>query len=60
MSRPSKPMPKNTNSRFTTRNNKQYIFSKLVKASKTKNESSTQTDEIITSSIEKSNIIERS
>jgi hypothetical protein len=32
MSRPSKPMAKNSNSKFTPRNNKQDIFSKLTKA----------------------------
>jgi len=36
MGRPSKPMAKNNNSRFTTRNNKQDIFSKMSKASKPK------------------------
>jgi hypothetical protein len=36
MSRPSKPMAKNSNSKFTTRNNKQEIFSKITKASKLK------------------------
>jgi len=36
MGRPSKPMAKNSNSKFTTRNNKQDIFSKMAKASKPK------------------------
>ena len=36
MSRPGKPMAKNSNSKFTTRNNKQDIFSKLTKASELK------------------------
>lgn len=45
MSRPGKPMAKNSNSRFTTRNNKQEIFSKLAKASKPKNEIKAQTTE---------------
>jgi len=36
MGRPSKPMAKNNNSRFTTRNNKQDIFSKMAKAVKPK------------------------
>jgi hypothetical protein len=36
MARPSKPMAKNNNSKFTTRNNKQDIFSKMAKASKPK------------------------
>ncbi|MCX7749045.1 MAG: hypothetical protein N2645_19470 [Clostridia bacterium] len=38
MSKPGKPMAKNSNSKFTTRNNKQEIFSKIAKASKLKNE----------------------
>lgn len=38
MSRPGKPMAKNSNSRFTTRNNKQDIFSKIAKTSKPKNQ----------------------
>ncbi len=33
---PSKPMAKNFNSKFTTRNNKQDIFSKMAKDSKPK------------------------
>lgn len=36
MSRPSKPMPKNSNSKFTTRNSKQDIFSRITKAKKPK------------------------
>ncbi|MDP4093937.1 MAG: hypothetical protein Q8920_11310 [Bacillota bacterium] len=36
MARPSKPMAKNSNSKFTTRNNKQEIFSRLAKSSKLK------------------------
>ena len=36
MSRPSKPMPKNSNSKFMTRNNKQDIFSKISKMSNAK------------------------
>lgn len=36
MARPSKPMAKNNNSKFTTRNNKQDIFSKMAKTSKPK------------------------
>lgn len=43
MGRPSKPMAKNSNSKFTTRNNKQDIFSKMAKVSKQKNEVKTQT-----------------
>lgn len=46
MSRPGKPMAKNSNSKFTTRNNKQEIFSKIAKASKPKNEIKTQTTDI--------------
>lgn len=42
MARPSKPMAKNSNSRFTTRNNKQDIFSGLAKASKQKAERNRQ------------------
>ncbi len=43
MSRASKPVSKNSNSRFTTRNNKQDIFSKFTKATKPKNETKTET-----------------
>jgi len=39
MARPSKPMAKNSNSKFTTRNNKQDIFSRIAKTSKSKEES---------------------
>lgn len=46
MSRPSKPMAKNSNSKFTTRNNKQDIFSKIAKSSKPKAESNNQTDDV--------------
>jgi hypothetical protein len=42
MGRPSKPMAKNSNSKFTTRNNKQDIFSKMAKFSKPKAESDNQ------------------
>lgn len=38
MSRPSKPMAKNSNSKFTPRNNKQEVFFKITKASKPKSE----------------------
>lgn len=38
MAGPNKPMPKNSNSKFTTRNNKQDIFSKFSKSSKLKSE----------------------
>lgn len=38
MGRPSKPMPKNANSKFTTRNNKQDIFSGMEKSSQRKAE----------------------
>lgn len=46
MGRPSKPMAKNSNSRFTTRNNKQEIFSRISKTSKPKEEVKIKTDEI--------------
>lgn len=36
MARPSKPMAKNNNSKFATRNNKQDIFSRITKTSKPK------------------------
>lgn len=45
MGRPSKPMAKNSNSKFTTRNNKQDIFSKMAKASKQKAKSDKPVDE---------------
>jgi hypothetical protein len=38
MSRPSKPIAKNSNSKFTTRNNKQDIFSRFAKSSRPKEE----------------------
>jgi hypothetical protein len=38
MGSPSKPMAKNSNSKFTTRNNKQEIFSRFAKSSKPKAE----------------------
>ena len=46
MSRPSKPMAKNSNSKFTTRNNKQDIFSKITKSSRPKAESDKQTTDV--------------
>jgi len=36
MGRPGKPIAKNSNSKFTTRNNKQDIFSGIAKSSKAK------------------------
>ena len=39
MGRPGKPMAKDSNNKFTTRNNKQDIFSGIAKSSKAKNES---------------------
>lgn len=42
MSKPSKPMAKNSNSKFTPRNNKQDIFSKISKTAKLKVEVSKQ------------------
>jgi len=44
MSRPSKPMAKNANSKFTPRNNKQDIFSKMSKATKSKSDTGKQPD----------------
>jgi|GEM_PF-3055810 len=38
MSRPSKPISKNSNSKFTPRNNKQDIFSRIAKTTKPKTE----------------------
>jgi len=43
MGRPSKPMAKNSNSKFTTRNNKQDIFSKMAKTPKPKAKLENQT-----------------
>ncbi len=43
MSRPSKPIPKNSNSKFVTRNSKQDIFTKFTKTSKSKPEADKQT-----------------
>lgn len=45
MGRPSKPMAKNSNSKFTTRNNKQDIFSRMAKSSKLKAEMDKRTTE---------------
>lgn len=45
MGRPSKPMAKDSNSKFTTRNNKQEIFSRIAKSSKPKVELNKQTTE---------------
>jgi hypothetical protein len=39
MGGPSKPMAKNSNSKFTTRNSKQDIFSKMAKSAKLRVES---------------------
>ena len=39
MGKPGKPIAKNSNSKFTTRNNKQDIFSGIARASKAKMES---------------------
>ena len=41
MSRPSKPISKNSNSKYTPRNNKQDIFSKFANLSKPKAELNT-------------------
>ena len=38
MGRPGKPIAKNSNSKFTTRNNKQDIFAGISKSSKAKTE----------------------
>ena len=46
MGRPGKPMAKNSNSKFSTRNNKQEIFSKITKASKPKTELKMQTTDV--------------
>lgn len=46
MSRPGKPIAKNSNSRFTTRNNKQEIFSKIAKTSKQKTEIKIHTTDV--------------
>lgn len=53
MGRPSKPMAKDSNSRFTTRNNKQEIFSRMAKISKLKVELKKPTTEA--SEIEREN-----
>jgi hypothetical protein len=45
MGRPSKPMAKNSNSKFTTRNNKQDIFSRMAKTSKQKTEADKKTSD---------------
>ena len=38
MNKPGKPISRNSNSKFTTRHNKQDIFSKFTKAAKQKSE----------------------
>ncbi len=43
MGKPGKPMAKNSNSKFTTRNNKQDIFSGIARASKAKTEANKPT-----------------
>ena len=53
MGRPSKPMAKNSNSKFTTRNNKQDIFSKLAKSSKPKAESDKRSADVNESETDK-------
>lgn len=55
MSRPSKPMAKNSNSRFTTRNNKQDIFSGFTKSSRPKVESDKRTTESTESRVDNPN-----
>lgn len=44
MSRPSKPMAKNSNSKFTPRNDKRDIFSKISKTAKLKVDMSKETN----------------
>ena len=46
MSRPGKPMAKNSNSKFTTRNDKQDIFSGIAKFSKAKTELDKRTTDV--------------
>ena len=53
MGRPSKPMAKNANSKFTTRNNKQEIFSKMASAAKARNEKKMQSMDISNENLEK-------
>jgi hypothetical protein len=43
MGAPSKPIAKNSNNKFTTRNNKQDIFSAIAKSSKQKSKSDKRT-----------------
>lgn len=43
---PSKPIAKNSNNKFTTRNNKQEIFSRITKASKLKVELNKRTKDV--------------
>lgn len=53
MGRPGKPMAKNSNSKFTTRNNKQDIFSKLAKSPRLKSELDKRTAEGSKSEVDK-------
>lgn len=46
MGRPSKPMAKNSNSKFVPRNNKQEIFSRIAKSSRPKTESNKEIADI--------------
>lgn len=55
MSRPSKPMAKNSNSKFVTRNNKQEIFSKITTASKQRAKIKMQTTDLNKDSVDKPN-----
>lgn len=43
---PSKPMAKNSNSKFTTRNSKQDIFSRIAKSSESKAEPANRTKDV--------------
>ncbi|TYQ14632.1 UNVERIFIED_CONTAM: hypothetical protein Cloal_0985 [Acetivibrio alkalicellulosi] len=43
---PSKPMAKNNNSKFTTRNSKQDIFSRIAKSSEPKAGSAKRTKDV--------------
>lgn len=55
MGGPSKPIAKNSNSKFTTRNNKQDIFSAIAKSSKKKAESDKRTADAGKPEADKSN-----
>jgi hypothetical protein len=56
MARPSKPIAKNANSKFVTRNHQQDIFSKFTKVSKPKAEADKATTDAVKSETDDTNV----